>query len=266
MALVALKNSIQLDGFPINTEISQVVFEDLVKSNSKYINIDHEKNCIILKRSFFKKNKQVVNVTRFYAELQDDDVVMHSSLKNDLIENSAFDDEFIQSNYKNKSIVIILESPHNEEYETNTEKLIPIAPAQGQTGRKIERHIQHLIQQLKLFHVLEENGMYRINIINAIPFQTSLHYIHEKPLNNYYRELRDKVWLKMWSELPTIKQDFLKLMEGLKKDSIVINACPKSLKPFINQELIPFSQRYSLFESNHPSSTEVWTKSLFKLN
>ncbi|SOC15193.1 hypothetical protein SAMN05880501_10851 [Ureibacillus xyleni] len=253
MVLVAQKPSIQLEGSPIKTEISRIVYEDLVNSNSKYLNVDQQS--LVLKRSFFKNNKQVRNVMRFNASFAGSEVTIE-----------LCHDEPIRAKEKNKSIVIILESPHIDEYDNNPEKLIPIAPAQGQMGKKIERNIESLIQQLQLFDVIEEQLLYRIIIMNAVNFQTSLYHIHQKNLNNYYRELRDKVWVKMWSELPQTKPDFLKQIASLKKNSILINACPKSLKPFINQELLPFSERYALFESNHPSSTEVWTKSLFKIN
>lgn len=267
LTLISQKPSITLEGYPILTEISDVVYKDLIASNSKYILLDEEKNTIILKRSFFKKNKQVQNVTRFFAEVSMNDLIIESPAeKNEQVSNSGFADEVIDTNFKNKTIAIILESPHIDEYEQSKEKLVPIGAAQGQTGKKIERSIEDLIEALKNYNVIEELHKYRVILINAVNFQTSLHFIHEKPMNNYYRELRDKMWLKMWTEIPQIKSEFTKQLETLKKDSIIINACPKSLKPLINQELIAFANRFSLFESNHPSSTEIWTKSLFKLN
>lgn len=265
--IIAQKPSIQLEGHPIYTEISDIVYEQLVNSNNKYVQIDSSAHSITIKRSFFKKNKQVQNVTRFFIEANEEEVIIYSPIKNsDILLNSSFDDSLIESNFKNKTIAIILESPHIDEYESNAEKLIPIGPAQGQTGKKIEKNIEKLIERLRDFHVIEDNHLYRINIINAVNFQTSLHYIHEKPLNNYYRELRDKIWLKMWSEIPQIKNEFLKHTSSLKKGSIIINACPKSLKPFVNLEYIQNINKYHLFESNHPTSTENWVDSLFKIN
>lgn len=267
LTLIEQKPSITLEGYPILTEISDVVYKDLIASNSKYIQMDNEKNTITIKRSFFKKNKQVQNVTRFFVELTEDHVKIESPTeKNELVLNSGFEDDVIDNSFKNKTIAIILESPHIDEYEQSKEKLIPIGAAQGQTGKKIKRSITDLMVALRNFQVIEELHQYRVILINAVNFQTSLHFIHEKPMNNYYRELRDKIWLKMWTEMPQIKNEFGKQLDVLKKDSIIINACPKSLKPLINQELIQFANRFSLFESNHPSSTEIWTKSLFKLN
>lgn len=267
MVVVANKSSIQLEGCPISTEISDLVYEDLVQSNSKYLNIDPVSQNIIVKKSFFKKNKQIHNATRFYVELNGSEIQIETpSVKNDCFSNSAYSDHLIEANYKNKTIAIILESPHIDEYESNVDKLTPVGPAQGQIGRKIEKNIGKLVEYLDHFKVLEENHRYRVIILNAVNFQTSLHFIHEKPLNNHYRELRDKIWVKMWNELPHIRTEFIKQIESLKRHSILINACPKSLKPFIYQECIPYSQKYVLFESNHPSSTETWTNSLFKLN
>lgn len=253
---ISQKPSIQLEGSPIKTEINKMVYEDLVNSDSKYIVVNQQNQQILLKKSFFKNNKQVQNVIRYIGLFDGSQVT---------VEN--YSNEEIHSKYKkSKSIVIILESPHIDEYEANVEKLTPIAPAQGQTGKKIERHIDSLMYLLSLFNVIEEQHMYRIIIMNAISYQTSLYHIHKQNMNNAYRELRDKVWMKMWSEIPQIKSDFLQQISSLKKHSIIINACPKSLKPFVNQELLPYAERYSLFECNHPSSTEIWTKSLFKMN
>ncbi|MCP1144499.1 hypothetical protein [Lysinibacillus endophyticus] len=253
MVIITQKSSIQLEGYSIKTEISKIVFEDLKNSGSKYIVVDQEN--ILLKKSFFKNNKQVLNVIRYKGCFDGSHVNIEQC-----------NDEEIRAKDKNKSIVIMLEAPHIDEYEPNVEKLTPIAPAQGQTGKKIERNIESLIHFLNLFNVIEENHEYRIIIMNAISVQTSLYHIHQKNMNNAYRELRDKVWIKMWSEIPQMKDNFLKQIASLKKNSIIINACPKSLKPFINQELLPYAERYALFESNHPSSTEIWTKSLFKIN
>lgn len=267
LTLVGKKLAITLEGYPIQTEISDVVYEDLIKSNSKYILLDEETNTITLKKSFFKKNKQVPNVTRFFVELSGDVLTIETPTeKSDYVKNSSFDDDLIDTNYKNKTIAVILESPHIDEYEQGKDKLVPIGAAQGQTGKKIEKSIEKLILSLDTYQVIEHQHKYQVILINAVNYQTSLHFIHEKPMNNYYRELRDKMWLKMWSEIPQTKNDFTKQLDYLKKDSILINACPKSLKPFINHELIQFTNQFSLFESNHPSSTEIWTKSLFKLN
>ncbi|MFC7687184.1 hypothetical protein [Ureibacillus sp. GCM10028918] len=264
---VGHKLSITLEGYPIQTEISDIVYEELIASNSKYILLDEETNTITVKRSFFKKNKLVQNVTRFFVEFAGNEVTIESPAeKSELVINSSFNDELIDMNYKNKTIAIILESPHIDEYEESKEKLVPIGAAQGQTGKKIEKSIENLILSLLNYEVIEHLHQYRVILINAVNFQTSLHFIHEKPMNNYYRELRDKMWLKMWTEIPQTKYDFIKQLDSLKRDSILINACPKSLKPLVNQELIQFADRFSLFESNHPSSTENWTKSLFKLN
>ncbi|MDN4492706.1 hypothetical protein [Ureibacillus aquaedulcis] len=267
LTAVEKKLAIALEGYPIYTEISDIVYDDLLASNSKYILLDEETKAITLRKSFFKKNKYVQNATRYIVELSDDVLTIESpNEKSDFLINSDFDDDILDNNYKNKTIAIILESPHIDEYEQSKDKLVPIGAAQGQTGKKIEKSIEKLMLSLANYQVIEQNHKYRVILMNAVNFQTSLHFIHEKPMNNYYRELRDKIWLKMWSEIPQTKMDFIKQLNSLKKDSILINACPKSLKPLINQEIIQFANRFSLFESNHPSSTEIWTKSLFKLN
>lgn len=53
--ITAQKPSIQLEGYPIYTEISDIVYEQLVNSNNKYVQIDSSAHSITIKRSFFKK-------------------------------------------------------------------------------------------------------------------------------------------------------------------------------------------------------------------
>lgn len=260
------KPSIQLEGYPILTEINSIVYEDLLKSQSKYVDFDSVKSIITLKRSFFKRNKEMQHITRYFVEMNDGQLLVSQPKNKHLtVADSKYIDDAVSPTYKEKTIAIILEAPHMDEYVSDSKKLIPIAPAQGQIGRKIDAQLENLLNQLKMlctgFH-----EKYRIVIIHPVPYQTSLHFIHRKQLNNYYRELRDKVWLKMWFEVPSVKQEFSLLLQSFNKDSILINACTKSLKPYVNEELIKVQDRFQLFETCHPSSSESWIESIYKLN
>lgn len=133
-------------------------------------------------------------------------------------------------------------------------------------GKKIDQNVEQLISHLYDQQLIQENELYRICIILPVPYQTSLLSIHEKKVNNFYRELRDKIWLKMWSEIDGVKQSFHQTLKCCKKNSIFINACTKSIKPFITNELYQYHHKYFLMEINYPSSTTNWVDSLFLIN
>lgn len=223
--IIQQKPSIQLEGYPILTEINEVVYEDLLKSQSKYVEFDSSRPIIVLRRSFFKRNKEMQHITRYFVEMIEGQLrISKPKNKHLTLTSSRFMDDAVSPTYKEKTIAIILEAPHIDEYVSDSKKLIPIAPAQGQTGRKIDTHLEGLLYQ------------------------------------------RDKVWMKMWFEIPSVKQEFSQLLQSFKKDSILINACTKSLKPYITKELINVQDHFQLFETSHPSSTEHWIESIYKLN
>lgn len=70
----------------------------------------------------------------------------------------------------------------------------------------------------------------------------------------------------MWSKFEKIKQSFHQTLQACKKNSIMINACTKSIKPFITNELYPYHKKFYLIEMNHPTSTTDWINSLFIIN
>lgn len=260
------KPSIQLEGNQFSTEINHQVYEDFLNLKNKYIVIDHSRQLITIRKSFFKQNKQVQNVTRYYAMVKNSEIDIKKPAKHSTFIHSAYSDTFVNENEKVKTIGLILESPHIDEYSLEDTKLVPIAPAQGIIGKKIDQNIKPLIQHLFHQRLIEENEVYRICIFFPIPYQTSLFSIHEKKLDNSYRELRDKIWLKMWLEIEELKQSFHRTLKSCKKNSILINACTKSIKPFITKELYPYHNKFLLMEINHPTSTSNWVDSLFLIN
>lgn len=242
------KPSIQLEDYPLLTEISEQVYKQLMSSPSKYLYFDEIKRSITIKKAFFKKNKQIPNVVRYLAQVNESDIHIHQAKRYPLLDASQFEDDIMAFSPKLKTIAIILESPHVDEYTLREEKLIPIAAAQGTIGRKIEANIEKLLWNLKRESLLKDE-LYRIVIMNAIPYQTSLYHIHQKNMDNSFRELRDKIWIKMWSEISSIRNEFNKQINSFKKDSILINSCTKSIKPFINQELVRLQHKFFLLES-----------------
>lgn len=74
------------------------------------------------------------------------------------------------SKKKKQTIVLVLESPHVEEFDSNH---IPIRPANGVTGANIEYFLKRRFA--KLWN-LSEDIDYKICIVNAVQFQASCKY------------------------------------------------------------------------------------------
>lgn len=150
-----------------------------------------------------------------------------------------------------KSIVIVLESPHKEEYAENDSLDIP-TPAIGKTGTNLQNNTANLITEVSNHNKNIKNGSYRIILMNSIQYQCSLGYSTE---NN-----RDIVFKNLW-DLPNIKEDFKRRLKSY-KPKFIFNLCTKGkAKPKLNclvqelvEEMYKKSKDVELYVGNHPSS------------
>jgi hypothetical protein len=108
-------------------------------------------------------------------------------------------------------VIIILESPHKDEYLDGKNKLKQPICANGTTGNNLKECLSQLIDAMKL-----KGQNIDIAVINAIPYQCSQGVSTEV--------LRDFVWLKCWFEFGY--NDTLDLLNKIKPDYIV-NCCTK---------------------------------------
>lgn len=125
------------------------------------------------------------------------------------------------------NILIILESPHKDEYKDKE----CIAPALGKTGinlnKKFKSKIDNVIGNLE--NKVNLNGEYKLVLVNAIQYPTSLGF----STSNF----RDRIWLNLW-----ITKEFRKnLVERIKEysPSIIINLCTNGShkeNPFVYDE------------------------------
>jgi len=137
-------------------------------------------------------------------------------------------------------IILILESPHIKEYQTETPR-----PAAGLTGTNIRELFNEALCKIK------ESGKFKLLIMNAIQYQCSLGV----PTDSF----RDEVFKRVWDKFGGV--DFVKRLNSTyKKGDIVINACTKGKhKPYlrdlvddaINRVLPPDTTYYSVY---HPSA------------
>ena len=109
----------------------------------------------------------------------------------------------------NDRIVIILESPHKDEYSEQI-----TAPAMGTTGENINKYLLDILNK-KIVKPQSDEKEYDVILMNAIQYQTSLGIDTE-----YFR---DRVWLTLWNK-EDLRKEFIKRLEGYNAD-IVFNFC-----------------------------------------
>ena len=154
-------------------------------------------------------------------------------------------------------LILVLESPHTDEFDENGN---PIGPANGPTGRNIREHIAKIFPNFSNYHLI---------LMNAIPFQCSLGVGTE--------HFRDAVFNAAWNH-DAIGEEFFKgrlrvLLDKLPKNSknvVVVNACTKGYNAAKDSDQRPFlwhlvqnsietlnldkEKTIQYFRINHPSS------------
>lgn len=176
----------------------------------------------VLVENFFGEKNRVLDVSRYHIDaigciVRHDDIC-GLELKKEL--------------RKIGSIVLLLESPHRDEYtEGNVYDINrPLAPANGESGRKIDQHLHEVLSHIDDLCLIVPGR--HVIISNPIPFQTSLPAVHHKSLkddkNCRWATLRDYVWLTLWNE-QRIQQSFRARLNRY-NPSLIINACTAGVK------------------------------------
>ena len=148
-------------------------------------------------------------------------------------------------------IVLLLESPHKDEFDNNDS---PIAPAQGTTGRNIHAFFEQLVNiERRIFDFVAPEAS--LIICNPIPFQTSLHMIHKEKLVPK-EKLKEDIWKALWEET-CVKEDF-KLRIEKYRPSLIINACTggkekESLNANVTYYLKSIEICEAVYRTDHPS-------------
>ncbi len=223
--------------------------------NNKFVSNENSKLTIL--NTFFSKKHKMPNVCRFILKKVSGkyELIEHKN-KSKKFKNSCFIDQDLFFKNELPAIVLVLESPHDKEYNNKTFE--PKAPAQQDTGDIIFEKLEKVINthNKKLLKLDKEE--YRVIIINPIPYQTSLFHIHQQPLQGVYATLRNNVWKALWKNDNTYKVDLKKIIHEVNPE-IVINACTATLSKFVKLELSDLDyNKYSKFIICHPSS---WKRS-----
>lgn len=170
----------------------------------------------------------------------------------------------VDNNYR--TFVIILESPHINEFEKNRKKNNPDDnygnhPAMGKTGININRFFLDYINKFiptinKCNKSISDSkndilpGKYCLYLINAIRFQCSLG--QEK------KRLKNKVFRKCFEDVD--EKEFFKNYLANIKPSVVLNACTSNFKNLIWKTIDELNvDDVVMLESYHPSA---WTNNI----
>ncbi|MGE8036846.1 hypothetical protein [Lysinibacillus sp. NPDC093692] len=224
---------------------------DSVKKNLKllkYYNINQKK----ILAAFFASNKEVPNTLRYSVDNN-----LQTLIGN--IGTIGFYNESLISNNFERSIIIILESPHTDEYDSN---FIPIAPAQGTTGINIETYLLKLLKLIKnQSDFFTQQTSLNILIVNPVPFQTSLAYLTNGTKDD---DVRDQVWRTIWHS-ENYQRKFSEKVNNFNNIDLIINACTTNLKSEITNFLINNSNISPIYECSHPSSWHSFHTKNFNL-
>ena len=155
----------------------------------------------------------------------------------------------------NGTIVLLLESPHRDEY-LSCDVRCPIAPAQGRAGSCIDINLAPILNDPRnntLRQIIRNNS--RVIIANPIQFQSSLWSIHQGRLFRW-RTLRNAVWKTLW-DVNQIKTDFCDRLRLYSPD-VLINCCTSSLQKEVTDLPHGCSFGIPIYKGNHPSA---WSRS-----
>ena len=147
-------------------------------------------------------------------------------------EHNAFRDVLTDPGDFAETVVVVLESPHAEEY-VGGDVNCPIAPAQGITGCNIRRLLAHVLSADAIAEAgLQVANNSRVVIANPVQFQASLWCIHSGSLEVEgkkldWRTLRNAVWRALWDHLK--ETDFAARLSAY-NPSLILNCCTKGLQ------------------------------------
>jgi hypothetical protein len=218
--------------------------------------------------NIFTNNHRVPDIQRYIVDINN--IISVTPLLNKNINPSNFNDVLAGNIADNNSILLVLESPHKDEYIHNkiNHTLTKIAPAQGknkgETGYNIDCFLKDVLNEIHLLYGLS-NGKYNFIICNPIPYMCSLGVFTPK----LYEGVRNNVWNEIWNVNNNgnfiFRNEFINRCK-LYKPKYIINGCTKYknvnqtvLQRYVTEELIKNFPNSELYETPHPCS-HWWSK------
>jgi hypothetical protein len=197
----------------------------------------------------FTRETRVQDVWRYTLEVgQDGAVTIVPAHEEGTVACSQFADrpaaDALSEQPKAPVLLLLLESPHVDEYRFPAGKLKPVAPAQGTSpgsaGGAIQRYLYIVVGKLGL-----SAGSYRVVIANPVQYQCSLGHWYGR----LYPNIRDHVWMQIWS-LEFIQREFVARLAAY-APAVVLNCCTDALKARVRN--LVWDHRHVLYEAPHPA-------------
>ncbi len=158
-------------------------------------------------------------------------------------------------------IVIILESPHIDEYCKHCGS--PLGPAQGNTGKFFDEYFFKLIRKSNIYKNIR-HGVHAVVFVNAVQYQCSLGNALSGAKNTANRAMRDQNWMKCMSNGCTA--DLIQRIDALSPYAI-INLCTngsQNLRSVVDGLIKQNFPSVYYTQGNHPSSW--WCPNNRKIN
>jgi len=229
--------------FELNEEEAKLFTDDsafLTKESNDSISISD---------TFFDDSVQVKDVCRYKLVYESSNWMFKSPKGLNISKFSTEND--IEIDDSDENLILILESPHKDEYVIENKKLIPKSPASGDTGKHLYKYFNsHVLPILfSLGLILEQSKKYNFCIVNPVPYQTSLFHINGKGV---HKTLRNKIWKKLYPKCSSIFKEKLNSYEP----SIILNGCTSDLKKELDNE-IKKTCCAKIFNISHPSCWQI---------
>lgn len=120
-----------------------------------------------------------------------------------------------------EKMVIVLESPHKDEFSSAG---VPIRPANGVTGSKINLLLAHIINN-RPPKGINKSIIYKVYLVNSIQYQTSCYQaLHNYPdYNANWHTIRNCVFKELWNNGNLSLQQDLTNRINLINPSVIMN-------------------------------------------
>lgn len=209
---------------------------------------------------YFSDTMRVDDVQRYticWLAGTDTPSIRPNSTRDDRFADSGFYDQPPERREGQSVVLLLLESPHKDEYKHNPElePLRSIAPAQGVTGSNIQAYFHEV---LKCGLSPDLCGGASVFIANPMPYQASLASISNN--QRKWRPVKNAVWAALW-KVEAVKADFAQRLCRYNPD-VVINACtsarsndlPYAISAHVAAFVVAHCPAAKLFATTHPSS------------
>lgn len=144
-----------------------------------------------------------------------------SALRAEKYFTSDSNDRLLHSSVlKQREILIVLESPHVNDYTYALESIYEMSP----TLNVIYNYIETIFTRLIDLGTIKPNTIYAVKVIDSVPYMASLGEPQSKPEN---KSITYRIWQAIWSKLG-YREKFIARIQSLPEGSVVINACTNS--------------------------------------